>query len=63
MTVLERTSKDTRTVAKLPKSYTCQNCGERHRMTIYEQADFDEIGKRITMCSICGWLTFWQREV
>lgn len=58
----EELDKATRFVDRFPKSYTCPNCGERHRMSIYEQADFDEIGKRITMCGRCGWLTYWERK-
>lgn len=58
----ERLNKYTKRVKKFPKSYTCQYCGERHRMSLYEQQDFEEIGKRITQCGRCGYLLYWERE-
>ena len=51
----------TRKVAQLPKAYICRACGAKHTISIFEQADFDEVGKRITMCGRCGQLTYWQR--
>lgn len=51
----------TKQVKTFPKSYTCQYCGTRHKMSIYEQADFEEIGKRITQCERCGHITFWEQ--
>ena len=51
-----------RVTEELPKSYICPNCGQRHKVTIYKEADFDEVGKRITMCDYCGWLVAWERN-
>ena len=58
----EELEKNTKKVKHLPSKYRCRNCGRLNETGIFAQMDFEEIGKRITHCKCCGWLTFWERK-
>lgn len=58
----EELEKDIKRVKKMPRTYRCRNCSGLNETGIFAQMDFEEIGKRITQCGYCGWLTYWERK-